>query len=68
MGFGIGSSEILGTILRKCKGLTHLDLTLNRLGNNLKPLVDGIKVNTRIVSLKLSNNEIVGSQDSEILK
>ena len=40
---------------------THIDLSLNKLGTNLEPVIKGLKANTRLVALRLSNNEIGGS-------
>jgi hypothetical protein len=34
----------------------------------LTPFINGIKTNNRIVSLKLSNNEIMGATDSFFIK
>jgi len=40
---------------------THIDLSLNKLGTNLEPVIKGLRANTKLVSLRLSNNEIGGS-------
>jgi len=40
---------------------THVDLSLNKLGTNLEPVIKGLRANTKLVSLRLSNNEIGGN-------
>mmetsp|Transcript_21122 Transcript_21122/g.20300 ORF Transcript_21122/g.20300 Transcript_21122/m.20300 type:complete len:93 (+) Transcript_21122:295-573(+) len=47
--------------------LSIVDLSSNRLGANLKPIIDALKTNSRIVSIKLSNNEISGTEHEGLL-
>lgn len=67
-GFGSKSVPILASIIRNKKQLTLIDLSYNKIGSNFKPLIDSIKMNLRIVALKLCNNEIQGSQHSELIR
>lgn len=40
---------------------THIDLSLNKLGTNLAPVVASLKMNSQLVSLRLSNNDLGGN-------
>eukprot|EP00347_Sterkiella_histriomuscorum_P014464 403360768 len=66
-GFGDKSAIEMAKIIRNKslnKHWTQIDLSMNRFGgSNLKVIVDALKQNTRIVSLKLQNNLINGSED-----
>lgn len=58
MGFGSKSASILSIILKKHKELTHLDFSINNLGSNLKPIIDALKMSSRVIDINLSNNSI----------
>jgi Ran GTPase-activating protein (RanGAP) involved in mRNA processing and transport len=47
---------------------TKIDLSLNKLGSNLEPVVKALRGNTKLVALRLSNNEIGGSQNIALIK
>lgn len=71
MGFGFKSSPVLSQLIKVGSAFanwTHIDLSMNRLGTNLEPVIKGLKGNTRLVSLRLSNNEIGGAQNIQLLK
>jgi len=64
MGMGSKSAQVLGQIIRIGSNINewiHIDLSMNKLGANIAPIVQGLKHNTKLVSLKLSNNEIGGA-------
>ena len=66
MGFGFKSSPVLSQLIKVGSAFanwTHIDLSMNKLGTNLEPVIKGLKGNTRLVSLRLSNNEIGGAQN-----
>ena len=63
MGFGFQSASVLGSIIKLGSNLanwTHIDLSLNKLGLNLSLVINGLKANTKLVALRLSNNELGG--------
>ena len=64
MGFGVRSANILTQVLKvggNVSDWTHIDLSLNKLGLNLGPVLSGLKQNSKLVSLRLSNNDLGGS-------
>ena len=71
MGFGFKSAPVLSQLFKVGAAFAnwiHIDLSLNKLGGNLEPIVKGLRGNNRLVSLRLSNNEIGGSQNIALLK
>jgi hypothetical protein len=66
MGMGSKSAQVLGQLIRIGSNINewiHIDLSMNKLGANIAPIVQGLKHNTKLVSLKLSNNEIGGASN-----
>ncbi len=71
MGFGLKSAPLLSQLIKVGNAFadwTHIDLSLNKLGQNLEPIVKGLRQNTNLVSLRLSNNEIGGAQNIQMIK
>ncbi|CDW85055.1 UNKNOWN [Stylonychia lemnae] len=70
MGFEIKSAKVLAQILKsssKSKNITQVDLSMNKFGGeSLKILLDGLKFNRRIVSLKLQNNQITADDQKTL--
>ena len=63
------SAEHIGKdILSENDNLLYIDLSNNQLQKNMRPIVNGIKNNTRLISLTMRNNEIDGREHSEYLK
>lgn len=70
MGFGNKSATVLSQLIRVGANIakwTHIDLSMNKLGINFEPIVRALKVNTQLVSLRLSNNEL-GQSHIQLLK
>lgn len=61
MGFATRSATVLSQLIKVGANIarwTHIDLSMNKLGTNFEPVVRALKVNTQLVSLHLSNNEL----------
>jgi hypothetical protein len=61
MGFGSHSAPVLCQLLRvggSIQDWTHVNLSLNKLGLNLAPILNGLRKNTKLVSLRLANNDL----------
>jgi hypothetical protein len=43
-------------------------LSLNKLGTNLEPVIKGLRGNNQLIALRLSNNEIGGNQNIQLIK
>jgi hypothetical protein len=64
MGFGLKSSLVLSQLLKvggSISDWTHVDLSMNKLGLNLVPVLSGLRQNTKLVSLRLANNDLSSS-------
>ena len=64
MGFAYKSAAILSQIIRVGSNIadwSHIDLSLNKLGTNLAPVITSLKLNTKLVSLRLTNNDLGGN-------
>ncbi len=43
-------------------------MSLNKLGTNLEPVIKGLRGNNQLIALRLSNNEIGGNQNIQLIK
>lgn len=57
----------MSKILEARTDLTHIDLSLNNLGQGLEHLVGSFSQDDRLICLKLKNNNIDGRQQQDIL-
>ena len=68
-GMSYFSAEHIGKdILSENENLLYIDLSNNQLQKNMRPIVNGIKNNQRLISLTMRNNEIDGREHGEYLK
>jgi len=71
MGMSFKSAPVLSQLLKVGLAFAHwttIDLSLNKLGCNLEPVIKALKGNSKLVALRLSNNEIGGNQNIQLLK
>ena len=64
MGLALKSSNVISQLIKVGNAFaewTHIDLSMNKLGINLEPVIKGLRSNTKLVQLRLSNNELGGS-------
>jgi hypothetical protein len=64
MGMSVKSAPVLSQLIKVGAAFadwTKIDLSLNKLGGNLEPVIKALKGNSKLVALRLSNNEIGGS-------
>lgn len=63
------SARLIGKeIISENENLLSIDLSNNHLQKNMKPIVDGIRHNSRLISIIMKNNEIDGREHSDYLK
>ena len=71
MGLAFKSAPALGQLIKVGNAFadwTHIDLSMNKLGANVEPVIKGLRGNTSLVELRLSNNELGGSQNIQLIK
>ena len=63
------SAAVIGKyILTNNEELLRIDLSGNQFQNNFKPIVNGIKKNSRIIALIMKNNQLNGIDHSQDIK
>ena len=68
-GMGYQSATVIGKyLLSKNEDLLRIDLSGNQFQNNFKPIVNGIKKNTRLIALIMKNNQLNGIDHSQDIK
>jgi hypothetical protein len=66
MGLSFKSAPAIGQLMKVGNAFanwTSIDLSMNKLGSNLEPVIKGLRGNSSLVELRLSNNELGGSQN-----
>jgi len=68
-GMSYQSAAIIGKhLLHNNEELLRIDLSGNQFQNNFKPIVNGIKKNSRIIALIMKNNQLNGVDHSQDIK